>query len=395
MSFLRRLPTRQLIGLCAAVAILAAGGVVVGSAIAGGGPAPPPRALPVAVRDALGGGSVPGVSARISFTNRLVNLSGMEGTRTTPLLTGASGRLWAAPGRRLRLELQSDGGDVEVVSNGRTFTVYEPSSHTAYRGALPPAHARSKRAGSADALPTLAEIRRALGQVAQHAFVGRAQPGTLAGRPDYTVRLSPRPRAGLLGAAELAWDAANGTPLRLAVYARGDSSPVLELKATDVSYEPIAQSVFAIAPPAGTKIVNVQTPRGARESRARPRRSRAPSTLPTVRRAVPFALSAPTRLQGRALRGVHLVGRGTKAGALLTYGDNLGGFAVLERRTDAHAGATRNTTARLGRVDVNGVSGQELATPLGTLVRFSRGGVDYTVVGLVPPAVAAGAARGL
>jgi hypothetical protein len=49
----------------------------------------------------------------------------------------------------------------------------------------------------------------------------------------------------------------------------------------------------------------------------------------------------------------------------------------------------------LGHVDVNGVAGQELATPLGTLVRFSRGGVDYTVVGLVPPAVTAGAARGL
>src|SRR5205807_2417443 len=102
----------------------------------------------------------------ISFTNRLVDLSGMEGA--TPLLTGASGRLWAAPGRRLRLELQSDRGDVEVVSNGRSFTLYDPASKTAYRGTLPPERARPKRR---ETLPSLTEIRRALGQVTQHAFL--------------------------------------------------------------------------------------------------------------------------------------------------------------------------------------------------------------------------------
>ena len=42
-----------------------------------------------------------------------------------------------------------------------------------------------------------------------------------------------------------------------------------------------------------------------------------------------------------------------------------------------------------------GVSAQELPTALGTVVRFERDGVAYTVVGSVPPAKAEAAARGL
>jgi hypothetical protein len=46
-------------------------------------------------------------------------------------------------------------------------------------------------------------------------------------------------------------------------------------------------------------------------------------------------------------------------------------------------------------VSIAGATGQELATALGTMVRFTRGGVAYTVIGSVPPAAAEAAARGL
>jgi len=50
---------------------------------------------------------------------------------------------------------------------------------------------------------------------------------------------------------------------------------------------------------------------------------------------------------------------------------------------------------RLPTVSINGATGEELDTALGTIVRFSRGGVEYTVAGSVPPAVAEAAARHL
>jgi hypothetical protein len=46
-------------------------------------------------------------------------------------------------------------------------------------------------------------------------------------------------------------------------------------------------------------------------------------------------------------------------------------------------------------VSINGASAQELATPLGTVLRFTRGGVAYTVIGSVPPTAAELAARAL
>lgn len=46
-------------------------------------------------------------------------------------------------------------------------------------------------------------------------------------------------------------------------------------------------------------------------------------------------------------------------------------------------------------MSVNGVSGRELDTTLGTVVQFTRGGVTYTVVGSRPAAMITTAARSL
>ena len=51
---------------------------------------------------------------------------------------------------------------------------------------------------------------------------------------------------------------------------------------------------------------------------------------------------------------------------------------------------------QLPSVDIEGATkGQKLETPLGTVVRFQREGVEYTVGGSVPAAVALEAAQGL
>ena len=74
-------------------------------------------------------------------------------------------------------------------------------------------------------------------------------PGDIAGRPVYSVRVSPRHDGGLLGAVQLAWDAQRGVPLKVAVYSRGDSLPVLALTATDVHYGAVAGGDLTVTPP--------------------------------------------------------------------------------------------------------------------------------------------------
>jgi hypothetical protein len=91
---------------------------------------------------------------------------------------------------------------------------------------------------------------------------------------------------------------------------------------------------------------------------------------------------------------------GKKPAALVTYGQNLGGIAVIEqsaenRRSTAASNGGGSRGLALPTVSINGATGQELSTALGSMVRFTRGGVAYTVIGSVPPAAAELAAKGL
>jgi hypothetical protein len=399
MSYLRRISTRRLLALCAGVVAVGIATAAIALAATGGGPTPPPKPLPNAIHDALRAPRVEGISARVEFTNHLLTSSSVQGS--DPLLTGGSGRIWATPEGRLRLELQSDSarGDSEIVVNGRRFLVYSGDSATAYRGKLPPGKPTGhSRSGDP---PTVARIRRGLAELAKHLNVGAARPTDVAGRPAYSVRVSPKTNGGLLGGAQLAWDAVHGTPLEAAAYARGSSSPVLELKVSDISYGPVSSSVFDISPAPGTKVTNLGTVQG------RPNADHGAPPPVTGSSAVAskltFRLRAPSSLAGMSRGRVHLI-RGEKSnGALVTYGRGLGGMAVVEypasprshgRARSGHVFGPAGGLS-LPKVSLGGVSADELQTSLGTVIHFQRHGVQYVVAGSVPRGVAEEAARGL
>jgi len=110
-------------------------------------------------------------------------------------------------------------------------------------------------------------------------------------------------------------------------------------------------------------------------------------------------VAAPATLVGLPRQEVRLVAVGDTAGVLVSYGRGLGGMVVLEApAAAAQRGATGSRDgllSNLPKISVNGASGQELDTALGTVIRFQRGGVAYTLLGSVPPAAAEAAARGL
>ena len=403
-KFLRTTSTRRLLGLIAALVVIAAGGTAIAVAAAGPGPVPPPRPLAQAIRLAMAASAPAGITARISFTNNLIASSDIEGS--DPLLTGATGRLWLSD-RSLRLELQSDNGDAQIVVTAGRFWVYDPTSNTVYEGSLP---ARSgKDTPAHDQLPSLAQIQSDLNQLMGHIDISAAIPGDVAGQAAYTVRVSPKHDGGLLGSAELAWDASRGVPLRFAVYARNDGTPVLELKATSISYGPVPRSDFAVSPPAGAKVVRVDTsslPGAPARDRARVHRGHRHAAEVTGVAAVAghlaFRLDAPASLVGLPRRSVMLLDWGGSPAALISYGENLGGIAVIEQTAASGRSATPAASddgdhagLSLPTVSVNGASGQELDTALGTMIRFTRGQVSYTVIGSVPAAAAELAARAL
>jgi outer membrane lipoprotein-sorting protein len=401
VKYLRRISTRRLLALCAATVAAGVGVTALAMAATGGGPKPAAEPLPVAVHDALAAPTVQGVSARIKFTNHLISGSDVQGA--DPILSGASGRLWATSDGHFRLELQADSNsegatsDSQVLSDGHSAWVYDSGSNTVFEGKLPAGHDGKDGSGSANEQPpSLARIKKGIAKLADHALLSGAQPTDVAGQPAYTVRVEPKRDGGLLGGAELAWDAVHGTPLRVALYAKGDSSPVIELKVTDISYGPVPSSVFDISPPPDAQVTNVSPP----AHREGGRRDSAPVTgLRDVQKQLSFPVAAPETLAGRPQNEVRLIESNKDAGVLVTYGEGLGGIAVIERPADSgqssSASGGDHGQLSLPKVSVNGAQGEELDTALGTMIRFQRNGVEYTVIASAPPATVQTAARAL
>jgi outer membrane lipoprotein-sorting protein len=385
MNRLRTASTRRLYAIAASVVVLAVSGGIAQAALDGNGTAPAPKPLDRAVLDALRAPDVSGVSARIEFTNGLLPGGSLPDNGGSPLATGAEGRLWLAGDGRFRLELQSEAGDAQIADDGERLTAYDPASDTVY---VMPSRAAQEQPEPGEE-PTLAGVRRGLERIAEGWTLSRAQPGTTGGQPSYTVRIAPKDDGGLLGAAELAWDAARGVPLRAAVFAQGDDAPVLELEATDVDYGTLPASALSADPPADARVVEIDPPVGSGGGERHIR------GLDAVQQRVDFRIAAPDELAGLPRKSVQLVRSDGGAGALSIYGEGMGAILVFQTTAPEGDEPPGSGDFELPQVNIDGATGTELATPLGTLVTFTRDGVAYTVAGSVPPVAAENAARGL
>jgi len=371
MNIFRRLPLYRLLLLCGLVVVLGVSATALAFAL-DSGPTPAPKPLAEAIHDALsgaGGKSIEGISANVTLTDHLLEGASLAnggqggGLTSSPLVTGASGRLWIASDGRVRLELQSQKGDTQILYDGHTLSLYDAATNTLYRDTQPAPESSSSANPSTPQheVPSVSKIEGAITHLSKHADVSGATPTDVAGQPAYTVRVSPKESGSLFGGVELSFDAAHGVPLRAAVYSSTSASPVIELAATEVSYEPVADSVFALNPPANVKIeeVSVASPSGAHASH--------PSA--------------------------HGAGEKPK---ITTYGHGSSAIAVLESK----AGTGTQTSASeplegLPKVTINGASATELRTELGTLLSFERSGVRYLLAGSVTPAAIEAVARGL
>ena len=295
---------------------------------------PPEKPLAQAVQEALTAPAPAGVSGRIEFSNRLVDADAVPRGADNPLLAGAEGRFWIARDGHARLALESPAGDAQIELDGDRVVLYEPASNTVYEGEVRmPDLGEQAGHGPAGMQQMLRRFTRAFA-------LSDAEPGTVAGQAAYTVRISPRHDGGLLGAAEVAWDAAHGVPLRGAVYAQGEQEPVLEVEATDVDFgrgggvrrrDPAARGRARRRAPERRRGSRTAAPGGWASARRRTR----------CRRSSPFELAAPAAVAGLPRRSIRTLRSGGDVGALVTYGKGLGALLVVQT-----AGARRRPAGR-------------------------------------------------
>lgn len=388
MKLFRTLSTPRLVVLIASIVALAAGSAALSvAAIGSGGATPAPQPLATAITDALTASAPEGITADITFTNKLFPSGALTGVTGSALMSGATGRLFATNDGRGRLELQSSAGDVQIVWNSTELSVYDASSNTVYKFALPKGTAAD--ATTPGTPPALSEITGFLAKLSTHATVSDAQPDNVGGQEAYTVTVSPKHDGGLLGSAQLSWDAARGVPLRIAIYAQGSSSPALALEVTNVTYGAVQSSDVNVAPPAGATVVDLggQTKSGSGTDST----GTHATGVAAVQQAVTFPLSAPDTLVGLPRQDVSLVGSDS---AVAVYGQGLGAIVVSERKADAST-KSGSVLSSLPTVSLNGTTAHELATQLGTVVEWQHNGVAYVLAGSLPPSAAEAAARTL
>ena len=282
---------------------------------------------------------------------------------------------------------------------------YFPSTQTVYEGTLP-AHKQDRRSGKQDKLPTVTQIQTQLNKLAAHLGISGAAPTDVAGQPTYTVTLSPKPATGLLSSVQLAWDALKGVPLRFAVYARGDSSPVIELAATGITYGPVSPGVCDVAARRRQGGQGRDAFDRWRDARQGPRQAGPPrGGHRRGRRPAPRELHARRAADARG--HVPADGPAARLGRQAGRARHLRPGPRRDRRAEQHATAQTAKQLNLSQgsgdhqrgielptVQINGATAQQLDTELGTR-RFTRGDVTYTVLGSVSPSVADTAARGL
>ena len=159
------------------------------------------------------------------------------------------------------------------------------------------------------------------------------------------MRIAPKDDGGLLGAAELAWDAARGVPLRAAIYAQGDANPVLELEATDISYGKIPASKVDATPPAGARVTEIDPPAGV-DAQGKPTHVEG---VEDVQKAIDFPLAAPAELAGLPRKTVRLIKTRRQDRRLSTYGQGLGQILVFQSRAESRQAGRRPAGSRSRR----------------------------------------------
>ena len=250
--------------------------------------------------------------------------------------------------------------------NDTKATVYDASSNTAYTFDLP----QTRRRDDATADHACRRSTRSRSSSPSSARTGRSRARSRRTSPAqeaYTVTVSPSHDGGLLGSAQLAWDAANGVPLRVAIYAQGASSPALALEATDISFGAVPDS--DVAGRAARRAPRSSTSRRSDGQRQRPgRRTRPVTGLAAVQAAAGFPVAAPDTLVGLPRQDVRLVGPADSRAALVVYGQGLGAIVVVERANDAQGGRRPARSRACPTVSLDGVTAHELATQLGTVL---------------------------
>jgi hypothetical protein len=249
------------------------------------------------------------------------SITASSGFDPSSLLSGSQTvDLWIAGAKRERIALPGTLEESDVVRDGNQAWVWDSTTahvthyvlagpKTAAGPAAAPAPVRNAEHMTPQAVA--GEILAGLNQSTTSVSVGPAVD--VAGRAAYLLRVAPDRRVAAnrdstISSIDIAIDATTGLPLRVAVYAVGQTAPALQVGFTSIDYS--APSAANLAAPHGittsTKVIHAvgRHPESVRRSESRPahRSMHHAKSNPTIGKdwGSIAVLSSPQYLAGQA-----------------------------------------------------------------------------------------------
>jgi outer membrane lipoprotein-sorting protein len=190
------------------------------------------------------------------------------------LLASANGshtvRVWYGGQQRQRVAVLDQLGETDTVRNGRNVWRWSSDRNTAVHTVLPKRaqHARTQSAAPAQPLTPQAAAKQLLAAVDPSTVVRTSGTDTVAGRAAYDLVLRPRSATSLIGQVRMAIDATEHVPLRVQVFAKGATSPAIDIGYTSVSFGPQKASRFEFTPPAKATVIEQPLPGAKAKAKA-------------------------------------------------------------------------------------------------------------------------------
>lgn len=187
------------------------------------------------------------------------------------LLTGTNTlKVWYGGPTRQRIALLDPVGEMDVFHDGADVWQWDSSTRTASHLSTPQGSSAAAGPGPTGTVTPDQLAQQAVAAIDPTTEVRVDTTTRVAGRAVYRLVLLPRDGATRIGSVTVEIDGETKVPLGTQVYARGSSSPAMDVSFTDIDFGAPDATNFSFTPPAGSTItrVDANAPRGIGRSTA-------------------------------------------------------------------------------------------------------------------------------
>lgn len=228
------------------------------AAPAGAGPAP---SLPAISPQALVQSVLTAKPVALGGTVEVANNLGLPAVPGLPAqLAGGNSqiRVWTDGAGHRRISLPSTASETTYVDDGTTLYEWDSATKTVTENPEGAANAHPHKPTAADGdkmLNPATAAQQMVSTMQNTSNITVNGTASIAGRPAYTLALTPKPQEKtLLREVDVAVDAQTRMPLQFSVYGNGSSSPALQIGFSSVDFGPQDPSLFKFTVPPGATV---------------------------------------------------------------------------------------------------------------------------------------------